>query len=98
MRTAKVLKGYLNSRIILSLGNKRLAKLTSLHMQNFVNWLRDEGLKLETIEKIIKVIRNSLEHAIDLELITKNAAAKTNLPKGDKEELTVWTNRKYNYF
>ncbi|MDR4151592.1 DNA integration/recombination/inversion protein, partial [Bacillus thuringiensis] len=23
-------------------------------MQNYVNWLRDEGLKRETIEKIIK--------------------------------------------
>nr|QEF20396.1 DNA integration/recombination/inversion protein [Bacillus cereus] len=35
-------------------------------------------------------MRNSLEHATDLELITKNVAAKTNLPISDKEELTVW--------
>ncbi|WP_413790609.1 tyrosine-type recombinase/integrase [Bacillus thuringiensis] len=90
IQTAKVLKGYLNSRIIPSLGNIKLAKLTSLHMQNYVNSLRDDGLKRGTIEKIIKIIRNSLEHAIDLELITKNVAAKTKLPKADKEELTVW--------
>nr|WP_257128063.1 Arm DNA-binding domain-containing protein [Bacillus cereus] len=43
IQTAKVLKGYLNSHIIPSLGNIKLAKLTSLHMQNYVNSLRDEG-------------------------------------------------------
>ncbi|AAP08256.1 MULTISPECIES: tyrosine-type recombinase/integrase [Bacillus] len=98
IQTAKVLKGYLNSRIIPSLGNIKLAKLTSLHMQNYVNSLRDEGLKRGTIEKIIKVIRNSLEHAIDLELITKNVAAKTKLPKADKEELTVWNEQEVQLF
>lgn len=59
-------------------------------MQNYVNSLRDESLKRGTIEKKIKVIRNLLEHAIDLELITKNVAAKTKLSKVDKEELVVW--------
>ncbi|MDA2643556.1 MULTISPECIES: site-specific integrase [Bacillus cereus group] len=98
IQTAKVLKGYLNSRIIPSLGNIKLAKLTSLHMQNYVNSLRDEGLKRGTIEKIIKIIRNSLEHALDLELISKNVAAKTKLPKGDKEELTVWTEQEVQLF
>lgn len=98
IQTAKVLKGYLNSRIIPSLGNIKLAKLTSLHMQNYVNSLRDEGLKRGTIEKIIKIIRNSLEHAIDLELITKNVAAKTKLPKSDKEELTVWNEQEVQLF
>nr|QEF20395.1 hypothetical protein FRY47_28775 [Bacillus cereus] len=44
IQTAKVLKGYLNSRIIPSLGHFRLAKLTSLHMQNYVNSLGDEDL------------------------------------------------------
>ncbi|PHE73276.1 site-specific integrase [Bacillus wiedmannii] len=98
IQTAKVLKGYLNSRIIPSLGNFKLAKLTSLHMQNYVNSLRDDGLKRGTIEKIIKIIRNSLEHAIDLELISKNVATKTKLPKSDKEELTVWNEQEVQLF
>lgn len=67
-------------------------------MQNYVNSLRDEGLKRGTIEKIIKLIRNSLEHAIDLELITKNVASKMKLPKGDKEELTVWDEQEVQLF
>ncbi|TDT85313.1 phage integrase family protein [Bacillus sp. AG1163] len=67
-------------------------------MQNYVNSLRDEGLKRGTIEKIIKIIRNSLEHAIDLELITKNVAAKTKFPKSDKEELTVWNEQEVQLF
>ncbi|MED3613982.1 N-terminal phage integrase SAM-like domain-containing protein [Bacillus wiedmannii] len=60
IQTAKVLRGYLNSGIIPSLGNIKLAKLTSLHMQNYVNSLRDEGLK----RGIIKIIGNSLEHDV----------------------------------
>lgn len=60
-----------------------------MHKQNYVNSLRDEGLKKGTIEKIIKVIRKPLEHEIDLNLISKNVAAKTKLPKANKGELTV---------
>ncbi len=67
-------------------------------MQNYVNSLRDEGLKRGTIEKIIKIIRSSLEYAIDLELITKNVAVKTKLPKGDVEELTVWNEQQVQLF
>lgn len=93
IQTAKVLKGYLNSRIIPFRGN-----IISLHMQNYVNLLRDEGLKRGTIEKIIKIIWNSLEHAIDLELITKNVAAKTKLLRVDKEELTVWNEQEVQLF
>ncbi len=92
IQTAKVLKGYLNSCIIPSLGTN------TLHIQNYVNSLRDDGLKRGTIEKIIKVIRNSLEHAIDLELITKNVAVIKKLPKCDKEELIVWNENEVKSF
>ncbi|KLA29501.1 hypothetical protein B4077_3562 [Bacillus cereus] len=67
-------------------------------MQNYVNLLRDEGLKRGTIEKIIKIIRKSLEHAIALELISKNVAAKKKLAKADKEELTVWNEHEVQSF
>lgn len=40
IQIAKALKGYLNNCIIPSMGNINLAKLTSLHMQNYVNSLR----------------------------------------------------------
>nr|WP_255295004.1 site-specific integrase [Bacillus thuringiensis] len=33
-----------------------------------------------------------------MELITKNVAAKTKLPKGDKEELTVWNEQEVKLF
>ncbi|MCH4568229.1 N-terminal phage integrase SAM-like domain-containing protein [Bacillus sp. ES1-5] len=76
---AKVLKGYLNSRFIPFLGNIKLAKLTSLHMQNYVNSLQEEELKRGTIEKIIKIIRNFLEHDIDLEFITKKCCSENEV-------------------
>lgn len=67
-------------------------------MQNYVNSLHDEGLTRGIIEKIIKVIRNSLEYAIDLELISKNVVVKTMLPKSDKEELIVWNEQEVQLF
>lgn len=94
IQTTKVLKGYLNSCIIPSLVNIKLAKLTALYMQNYVNSLRDGGLKRVTIEEMIKAIRNALEHAIDLELVTNNVIAKSKFPKGDKEELVVGNEQK----
>nr|WP_257145368.1 DNA integration/recombination/inversion protein [Bacillus thuringiensis] len=33
-----------------------------------------------------------------MELITKNVAAKTKLPKADKEELTVWNEQEVQLF
>ncbi|MBJ8097845.1 DNA integration/recombination/inversion protein [Bacillus cereus group sp. N11] len=33
-----------------------------------------------------------------MELITKNVAANTKLPKGDKEELTVWNEQEVQLF
>ncbi|ENQ3079548.1 DNA integration/recombination/inversion protein [Bacillus cereus] len=35
---------------------------------------------------------------MDLELIPKNVAAKTKLPKADKEELTVWNEQEVQLF
>lgn len=46
----------------------------------------------------IKVIRNFLEHAIYLESIIKNVAAKTKLSKGDKGELTIWNKQEVQSF
>ncbi len=54
--------------------------------------------KKKTIVKIMRIIRNSLEHAIGLELIRKNVTAKTKLLKGDKEELTVWNEQELQWF
>lgn len=41
--------------------------------------------------------RKPLENVIDLELITKNVAAKVKLLKGDKEELTIWNEQEVQF-
>lgn len=71
-------------------GQYQISEINIIVYEKNVNSLRDEGLKRGTIEKIIKIILNSLEHAIDLELITKNVAGKMKLAKANREELTVW--------
>ncbi|WP_236712586.1 hypothetical protein [Peribacillus muralis] len=54
-----------------ALGNYSFSKLTTIQLQSFTNSLSEEVLSSATVKKIYKVIRNSLEHAVDFELILK---------------------------
>src|SRR3954451_10695039 len=89
-QTAIVYENILNGRIIPSLGHLSLSKITAIHLQNYANELTSEGLASKTVKKIFEIIRNSLEHAKDLEIISKNVASKVKLPKQNKKEMQVW--------
>jgi integrase len=90
VQTANVYEEYLKNRIIPSLGNFKLNKLKTIHIQNYVNELKEEGLASATIKKIFEIIRNSLEYAVDFNLIQTNVAKKVKLPKIEKKEMSVW--------
>ncbi len=51
-QTAKLYHGYLKNRIIPALGEIPVSKLTTLHIQNFLNDLTEEGLSDSTVKKI----------------------------------------------
>jgi integrase len=89
-QTSKVYENIIFGRIIPVLGNVPLSKITALQLQNYVNELKMEGLASRTVKKVFEVLRNSLEHAKDLELIQKNVATKVKLPKIEKKELEAW--------
>lgn len=98
IQTSKVYKNYLQGRIIPSLGEYPLSKLTTMQLQAYVNSLSDEGLSSSTIKKIHEIIRNSLGHAVDFELLSKNPSLKVKLPKSNKKEMIVWSEEELNKF
>ncbi|MBM7702850.1 tyrosine-type recombinase/integrase [Metabacillus iocasae] len=98
VQTTKVYKAYLQGRIVPELGNYKLSKLSTIQIQSFINRLSEEGLSSSTIKKIHEIIRNSLEHAVDFELVPKNVALKVKLPKANKKEMTVWNEDEVNQF
>lgn len=98
IQTAKVYKDYIKNRIIPALGNFTLSKLSTIQIQSFINNMCEEGLSSSTVKKVYEIIRNSLEHAVDFELIPKNVASKVKLPKANKKEMNVWDEKEVNKF
>ena len=98
IQTAKVYKDFLNGKIIPELGNYTISKLSIIQLQSFIDRLSEKGLSSATVKKTYEIIRNSLEHAVDFELIPKNPAIKVKLPKANKKEMTVWNEEEVNRF
>ncbi|USK86177.1 tyrosine-type recombinase/integrase [Peribacillus asahii] len=89
-QTAEVYQGYMKNRIIPVLGDTQLSKLTPVLLQSYVNNLVEEGLASATIRKLRNIIKSSLDHAVNMELLPANPIVKIQLPKGTKKEITVW--------
>jgi len=98
IQTAKNYEQYLHKKIIPELGSIQLSKLTTMKIQKFINNLSEQGLASATVKKIFEIIKNSLEHAVDFELVMKNAARKVKLPKMDRKEIEVWSENEINKF
>ncbi|AZV44876.1 integrase [Peribacillus asahii] len=98
IQTAKVYKDFLHSKIIPELGNCNISKLSIIQLQSFIDKLSEKGLSSVTVKQTYEIIRNSLEHAVDFELISKNPAIKVKLPKANKKEMTVWNEEEVNRF
>jgi integrase len=97
-QTAKVYKDHLEGKIVPFLGNLPLSELTVLNIQAFINSLSEQGLSSSTVKKTFEIIRNSLEYAVDFEILEKNPAKKVKLPKANKKEMTVWNEEEVNRF
>lgn len=97
-QSLKVYKSCLSKRIVPFLGNITLSKLTAIKIQLFISSLYDEGLSYPTVKKHFEIIRNSLEHAVDFNMIPNNVALKVKLPKNQKKEMKVWNQEEANHF
>lgn len=75
------------------LGHLRLADLRHEHVLTFLNRKRDEGYSKSTMRTFLVIIRQSLNHAVVLERISRNVALTVQLPEALKEPrpVTAWS-------
>jgi len=90
IQTAKTYQSYITYHIIPSLGKYPLSKLTTIIIQKFINSLVDKELSSATIKKIYHILNNSIQKAVNLELIPKNVASHVELPHVTRNEINVW--------
>ena len=75
-----------NNHIKPEIGDIRLAKLSVIDVQRFVN-RKSEWLSAKTVKNIHGVLHKALEQAIDCDIIRKNVSDRTNLPKVVKPDI-----------
>jgi integrase len=67
--------------LVPDIGQIPLAKLTPAQVQRVLNRLHDEGKAIGTIRNVRGVLRHALNYAIRQEMITRNVASLTDLPR-----------------
>jgi integrase len=97
-QSVAVYENCIRKRIVPSLGNIALSKLSTIHIQSFIDSLYEERLSNPTIKKYLEIIRNSLNYALDFNLVINNVALKVKIPKSHKKEMKVWNIEEANCF
>lgn len=87
-------KNHINPAI----GRYKLKALRQDIIQKFVNSLSDKGLSPSTVEDVFKLLSNALETAVDDGLIIRNVANRVKLPKKQKPQIKVLTQKEQNDF
>ncbi|EZP77569.1 Prophage LambdaBa04, site-specific recombinase, phage integrase family protein [Parageobacillus genomosp. 1] len=74
-----------------TIGHIELSKLNALHIQHFVKYLREKGLKNGTIKLHISKLKRILRFATKWKLITYDLAAAIEMPKTTEKNMKYWT-------
>jgi integrase len=70
------------------LGSKRLSDLKSQHVLNLVNGLKERGLSTNTIRRARSILHNTLETAVEEDLLSKNPVVRTSFIKKSVDEIS----------
>lgn len=89
---------YIKLYITLAIGKCALKNLRPDIIQKLVNEMVDNKLSSTTIINTHSLLKSALEHALNNELISKNPANKTVLPKKSRKEARVLTNEEQKEF
>lgn len=75
------------------LGHFRLADLRHEHVLAFLNGKRDKGYSASTMRTFLVIIRQVLDHAVVLERVGRNVAAKVKVPEAlhGTRVIAAWT-------
>lgn len=91
IQTYEVYEILINKHVLPRLGDCKLSNLKANQLQLFSNQLFQEGYSPETIKKIFNIIRNLLDYAEKMELISTNVSKKVQLPSiANFKESSVW--------
>lgn len=90
-QTIKSNESYIKNHIVPMIGHIKLADLNALHIEKFINDLREKGLAEGTIKKMYAIISSSLISASKKDIIPKNVASYAdNKPKVKRKQVEVW--------
>jgi integrase len=93
--TRELYLSYYKAHIDPLLGKMSLSKITPSDIQKFIKSLRDKNLSDETVKRIYSTVNASLNSAVTMEIISKNAASKIpkqDKPKVERKEHEIWKN------
>lgn len=88
--SASIYAGYINNRIIPTLGHIPLQKLTIDHLQSFYSSLINEGVKPKSVKDIHMIVNAALGQAVEWGKLGRNPASKAKLPRESKKEMQVF--------
>lgn len=73
------------------LGNKKVSKLKRLDIQRFVNHLGDNGLSPKTVHNYYSTLRNMMNFAVDMEIVSDSPCKHITLPKNERKEAEYYS-------
>ncbi|NHN28538.1 site-specific integrase [Paenibacillus agricola] len=83
----------IRARIIPSLGNLMVSKLTARALQRFINELLEEGLSESYVVKVYNILNSSLKTAYKWKLLPENPMEFTDKPRIGRQEQSVWNEK-----
>ncbi len=72
-----------------SLGKIKLADLKALHIQKLYGQMQENGLSARVVRYTHAVLRSALQHALKVNMLSRNEAQFVQLPKQTRKEMDV---------
>ena len=97
--TERRYKDYINLHILANLGKIELQKLTTLQIQEFINYMleggnkcsKGKGLSAKSVRATIMLLKQALKQAIEWGMLTRNPAEGVRMPAVTKRDLQILT-------
>lgn len=93
-------KDYTNTHILPRLGNIELQKLTTIQVQEFINYMLErgnkctnniKGLSAKSVRDCIILLKQALKQAIDWGMLTRNPADGVRIPTVTRRDPVILT-------
>jgi integrase len=89
--TLMVHETMMRRHILPALGEIKLAKLATIHIQSLCSKKLDEGLSVRTVKYVRTIVHQALAQALKWGLVARNVATAVELPSGRKHKVEALT-------